>query len=342
VKARVWLLVSAVVLAAFIVVAATNHSSRPQPSASDPRPTPPTSPIDLPTTSSFTDHQAPSMAAPSSSSTAPPSTPATTTTTAPAAWHPAPVFRGRLLVAYYGTAGTGAMGVLGSAPIPDVTHQLRQAARGFAEASGRKVQIVYELIATIADGSPGSDGSYSHDIPRADVQAFLTAARRNHALVVLDLQPGRSDFLTVAKRYAWALKQPNVGMALDPEWRMHGDDVPGQEIGWVGADEVNATAKYVASIARQYRLPQKLFLLHQFVPKSLDQIQDITPEKGLAMVQHVDGYGAEADKLATFHNVARPKQFILGFKLFYQEDVGLMSPSRVVAAVPDVRFISYQ
>lgn len=246
------------------------------------------------------------------------------------------------MVAYYGTAGTGSMGVLGSGPIPHVTHELRTAAQGFAQASGRRVQIVYELIATVTDDYPGEDGTYSHDIARADVEAYLHAARRNHALLVLDLQPGRSDFLTVAKRYAWALKQPDVGLALDPEWRMHGDDVPGEVIGWVGADEVTATARYVASIAREYRLPQKLFLIHQFVPQSVDQEQDITPEKGLAMVQHVDGWGAEADKLATFHAVARPQQFTIGFKLFYREDIDLMTPSEVLAEVPGVRFISYQ
>jgi hypothetical protein len=334
VKARVWLLVSAVVLAAFIVVAATNHSSAPAPNADGPG-------LIQPTSTSSIGHGA-SMGAPSSQPTDPTTTSTSTTSTVPPPWHPAPVFAGRMLVAYYGTAGTGVMGVLGSGSIPDVTQQLRTAARGFAKASGRKVQIVYELIATVADDFPGEDGTYSHDIPREQVQAFLDAARQNHALVVLDLQPGRSDLLTVAKRYAWALKRPDVGLAVDPEWRMHGDDVPGQVIGWVGADEVNATARYVASIARQYRLPQKLFLIHQFVPQSIDQVQDITPEKGLAMVQHVDGYGAEADKLATFHRVARPKQFILGFKLFYQEDVGLMSPAQVMAAVPGVRFISYQ
>ena len=38
--------------------------------------------------------------------------------------------------------------------------------------------------------------------------------------VVLDLQPGYTDFLAQAQRYEEFLAQPHVGLALDPEWRL--------------------------------------------------------------------------------------------------------------------------
>ena len=38
--------------------------------------------------------------------------------------------------------------------------------------------------------------------------------------VVLDLQPGRSNFLDQAKLYEPLLRLPHVGLALDPEWRL--------------------------------------------------------------------------------------------------------------------------
>ncbi len=252
------------------------------------------------------------------------------------------MFDGRILVAYYGTAGTDSLGVLGDGSIPAVTARLRAAAAPFAAASGKQVQIVYELIATVADGFPGPDGTYSHDLPRSQVQPYLTAARKNHALLVLDLQPGRSSFLTVAKRYAWVLRQPEVGIALDPEWRMGPGQVPGQVFGSVSAAEVNATAAYVAGIARQYRLPQKVFILHQFTPSMVQDISAIRPVKGLAMVQHVDGWGAQADKLATYRSVARPKQFVMGFKLFYRDDENMFTPTQLLRAVPGVQYVSYQ
>lgn len=247
-----------------------------------------------------------------------------------------------MLVAYYGTAGTDSLGVLGSGSIAEVTERLRAAAAPYAAAAHTKVQIVYELIATVADGTPGPDGTYSHDIPRSEVETYLAAARRNHALVVLDLQPGRSDFLTVAKRYAWALRKPYVGVALDPEWRMGPGEVPASVFGSVSAAEVNETAKYVAGIARRYRLPQKVFVIHQFTPSMVSDIAAIHPVKGLALVQHVDGWGDRQNKLATLHNVARPHQFVLGFKLFYRQDVDMFTPTALLRAVPRVRFVSYQ
>ncbi len=248
---------------------------------------------------------------------------------------------GRFLVAYYGTAGTGSLGVLGETSVARADARLRRAAAPFRR-QGEPIQPVYELIVTVADRIPGPDRDFSHDIPRARVRDFIRAAHRHGALVVLDLQPGRSGFLTVARRWAWALRDPYVGLALDPEWRMGPRQVPGRTIGRVSAAEVNRTAAWLSRLTRSHRLPQKLFLLHQFRHSMLPDAGSIRRQPGLAMVQHVDGFGTPRQKLATFHAVARPRQFQLGFKLFYDEDRHLMRPARVRAIRPAVRFVSYQ
>ena len=105
--------------------------------------------------------------------------------------------------------------------------RVHRAAQPFARKR-QPVQVVYELIVSIADRHAGPGDDYSHDIARAEVQKYIDAAHRHDALLLLDIQPGRSDFLTVAKRWAWALKDPYVGLALDPEWRMGKHGVPGQ------------------------------------------------------------------------------------------------------------------
>ena len=71
----------------------------------------------------------------------------------------------RFLVAYYGTAQTGAMGVLGATDPDTMQRRLMRAARPFREP-GEHIQPVYELIVTVADRSPGPDHDFSHDIPR--------------------------------------------------------------------------------------------------------------------------------------------------------------------------------
>lgn len=245
------------------------------------------------------------------------------------------------LVAYYGTAGTGALGVLGETGIDRAHQRLVRAARPFRRP-GERLQPVYELIVTVADAHPGRDGDYSHDIPRAEVRRYVRAAHRHGALLLLDLQPGRSGFLRVARRWAWALEDPWVGLALDPEWRMDRHQVPARVIGSVDAAEVNRTSAWLSRLVQRHRLPQKLFVVHQFRVAMVEHVDEVRPRPGLTLVQHVDGFGSPQQKLATYRAVVRPRRFTLGLKLFYDEDRHLMSPARVRGIRPPVRFVSYQ
>ncbi|MFL6157954.1 MAG: hypothetical protein ACJ72D_17825 [Marmoricola sp.] len=252
------------------------------------------------------------------------------------------IFAGRtVLVAYYGTAGTGSLGVLGEAGPERIVPRLIRAAQPFA-AGGRTVQPVFELIVTVAHAGPTKTGAYSSDIARTLVQQYIEAAHRHGALVVLDLQPGRADFLDVAKRWEWALRDPWVGLALDPEWRMGPHGVPGRRIGSVSAAEINRTSRWLDDLTIRNGLPQKLFVLHQFRTDMIRHLDRVASRPALAMVQHVDGYGPPRAKLATFHAVARPSVFTLGFKLFYDEDKPRMTPARVLRIRPAVRFVSFQ
>jgi hypothetical protein len=247
----------------------------------------------------------------------------------------------RLLVAYYGTAGSGALGVLGEAPPEQILPRLLRAAAPFAR-SGRPVQPVFELIVTIARAGPTKTGSYSSNISRRQVQRYIAAAHRHGVLVVLDLQPGRADFLDVARSWAWALRDPWVGLALDPEWRMGPHGVPGRRIGSVSAAEVNRVSAWLDALTARRGLPEKVFMLHQFRPEMIRHVERVRDRAHLALVQHVDGFGTPGEKLATYHRVVRPRQFALGFKLFYDEDVHRMRPARVLAIHPRVSFVSFQ
>lgn len=251
------------------------------------------------------------------------------------------IFDGRMLVAYYGTAGTGVLGVLGETDPERALTRLTHAARPFTRA-GLAPQPVFELIVTVADRHPGRDRDYSHDIARDAVEEYVDAAHRLGVLLLLDIQPGRSPFDRVARRWAWALEHPWVGLALDPEWRMGARQVPGHTIGSVTAAEVNRTSAWLDDLTARHQLPEKLFVLHQFRTTMIQGIDRIRRRPHLAMVQHVDGFGTQRQKLATYGVVAVPQRFRMGFKLFYDEDIRLMSPRQVAKIRPRVEFVSYQ
>ncbi len=340
-----------VVLAALLLVAGLVGRGADTPAASAAAPTTP-SPTGPATTPS---------APATSASTSSPSDPSSTSARPPAALPryvvqaappitPRPQLPGggyrvfghhRFLVAYYGTAQTGSMGVLGASDPETMHRRLTRAARPFREA-GEQLQPVYELIVTVADRTPGPDGDFSHDIPTSYVRTYLRAAHRHHALLLLDLQTGRADLATVALRWAWALKDPSVGLAIDPEWRMGRNQVPGHVIGSVRAAEVNRTSLWLSRLVRREGLPQKLFVLHEFRLTMLPDMESIVHRPGLAMVQHADGFGSQQQKLATYHAIARPRQFRQGFKLFYHWDVHRFTPREVRRLEPAVAFVSYQ
>ena len=245
------------------------------------------------------------------------------------------------IVTYYGTAGGGPLGVLGSEPPDQIATKLDAAAAPYATPD-RKVQPTMELIVTIADGSPGPDGNYSHQIDQGLAWEYLKAARAHHQLLVLDIQPGSGDFLTAVQAWEPLLNQPDVGLALDPEWRMPPGVAPGQQIGHVEAPEVNAVSDWLAGVVRAHRLPQKLFVLHQFTESMIGDIGAVVLHPELATVQHIDGFGDQANKIAKYTGLQRAAQFHLGFKVFYTEDIAPLTPADVLRLQPQPEYVSYQ
>ena len=132
-------------------------------------------------------------------------------------------------MAYYGAAYDGALGVLGATGPDAMADRLALQAAAYAPY-GKPVLTCFELITTVANATAGSDGMYSSRGKPDMVAEYLAAARRHKSLLLLDLQPGRADFLDQLKTYEQFLKEPEVGVALDAEWRTP-DSRPGKTLG---------------------------------------------------------------------------------------------------------------
>jgi hypothetical protein len=280
------------------------------------------------------------------STTAPVTTVTTSSTVAPAPQLQLPrggttIFPRYRVVAYYGTAGTPSLGVLGDGPAAQASERLEHVAAGFATPD-RTIQPAMELIVTIADRTPGPDGDYSHDIDPQLAWQYLTTARTHHQLLVLDIQPGRTHFLKKAQAWEQLLREPDVGLALDSEWRMPPGAIPGHTIGHANAAEINEVGAWLANLTRTAQLPQKLFVLHQFTSGMLPDLPTVQPHPELAIVQHIDGFGSPAQKLAKYRSLQHPELFSMGFKLFYDEDVPMLGPAETLALTPPPSYVSYQ
>jgi hypothetical protein len=258
------------------------------------------------------------------------------------------LFPARMMVALYGSPGSGALGVLGEQGIDASVERARQHAAAFDGLVDRPVVPAFEIIATVASSAPGPDGDYSSESDPAALRPWVEAARDAGLYVVLDLQPGRADFRTQAKAYESLLELPNVGLALDPEWRLGPDQLPLQQIGSVGVDEVNGVGTWLADLTREHRLPQKLFVVHQFRVSTLaDRERLDTSHPELAVMIHADGQGGQGDKQATWqalHEAPQPAGPLhWGWKNFYDEDHPMLTPQQTIDQVdPDPDLVTYQ
>ena len=177
----------------------------------------------------------------------------------------------------------------------------------------------------------------------AVIATYLRAARKAKALLLLDIQPGRGDFLSEAQRLQRWLLEPDVGLALDPEWHVGDDAVPGKEIGSVTAEEVNVVSSYVSNLVGKHDLPEKLFVIHQFTNDMIVGKERVARPPGLAVTMNVDGFGNPANKIAKYKAfTSEATRFHDGFKLFYEEDTDLMSPAEVLALGPPPDLVIYE
>jgi hypothetical protein len=246
------------------------------------------------------------------------------------------------LVGFYGAPQDDALGALGVGTPAEASDRLLEQAKAYRGA--KPVMPVFELLATIASAHPGEDGLYRNRQPHSVIKEFLAEARRNRGILLLDIQPGRADFDDEVRRLERYLDEPDVGLALDPEWHVGPDELPGDVIGSVSATEVNQIAAGLAETVERLDLPEKLFVIHQFTDEMITSKELLVPQAALATVLNVDGFGDAPNKTAKYDEL-HPKQatgLASGFKLFYAEDFGLMSPEDVLGLKPPPDFIVYE
>ena len=114
-------------------------------------------------------------------------------------------------------------------------------------------------------------------------------------------------------------------------------------IGSVDAAKVNQVSAHLAAIVRAGNLPEQLFVVHQFTQDMSSGKAQVVQRPGLATTMNVDGFGDRANKIAKYREFTHDgTHFHRGYKLFYEEDVGLMQPRSVLALQPPPDLVVYE
>lgn len=215
-------------------------------------------------------------------------------------------------------------------------------------AGDRTPLLVFELIAVVVQEDAGPDGKHRRRVSDEVVDKYMRAAREAKGLLLVNIQPGRSDFLTEVKHFERWLREPDVGVALDPEWAMVGKEQPGAKFGQTSGDAINEVASWLGALVAEEELPEKALVFHQVNDRVLRDESVLKAVPGVVLVKSVDGLGPRANKIRTYDHLVKSLQpgVRAGFKLFFEEDTRgnarLMTPQQVLALEPTPDYVMYE
>lgn len=254
------------------------------------------------------------------------------------------------IVAYYGNFYSTKMGILGEFEEDEVLRRLAEEKAAW-EAADPSTPVVMgiDYIAITAQGTPQADGTYRLRMPDEHIERAIAMARKVDGITLLEMQIGYSTLAAELPLLAKHLSEPDVHLALDPEFSMKpGALPPGDEIGTFSAADINYAAEYLADLVRTHGLPPKVLVVHRFTHNMVTDYEDIRPLPEVQIVMVMDGWGFGAKKINTYNTVINPEpvQFT-GFKVFYKNDLKppstrLLTPAEILELTPSPSFIQYQ
>lgn len=248
------------------------------------------------------------------------------------------------LIAYYGHPNSTKMGILGEMEPDELMAKLKEQTQAYSDADPSRPAVpMIELISTVAQRDPGTDGKYYHPTSPEQIDEYSTLAEENNALLMLDVQLGTDSVLNQVKLLEKWLKLPHVHLAIDTEFHVKEGQTPGVNLGQVDGAEVQEAVQYLTEMVKENNLPDKIVLVHQFMDEALTNKEAIKPTENVEVALNYDGWGDSNTKMALYRKFVRNEAVQYGgFKIFYNKDKPVLSPEEVLKLDPSPAIINYQ
>jgi hypothetical protein len=243
------------------------------------------------------------------------------------------------VVSLYGLPG--GFGALGRKSARGARRRLAKQARDYRRRGNRPVIRAFDMVATVPTSCSGRRDKCRFRIPDRLVRRYLHEVRRFNGRLLLDIGLGRSTYMSEFEHWRNFLLEPDVGIAIDPEWDVGPHAEPGETVGSSRARQVNRLSRRMQHLIEEHRLPSKLLVIHQFRHTSVRNDDDIERHPKVDVTLNFDGIGAPPPKRRGYRQLAERRLFN-GFSLFYQLDTNLMSPRQVLRLRPRVDYVMYQ
>jgi len=256
---------------------------------------------------------------------------------------PEPILEGRRFVAFYGSPAGPGLGILGRYDISTTLELLDDQAGAYRELDPEvETLLAFHMVTTVADPFPGADGDYNHRVSHAVIQDWVDAIAPLGGWAIVDVQPGHATVATEIEMLEPLLEQPQVHLALDPEFTMAPGEVPGQRIGQMSAVDINRAQAWLDLLARRSG-HRKVLIIHQFEDFMIDGKWSILHYPMVDLIWDSDGVGGSGAKIGDYQQYCNETGFEYGgFKIFYDYDSDVMTPERVMALDPLPALVIYQ
>ena len=262
----------------------------------------------------------------------------------PSPGDPVPYLETFLLVSYYGSPTGWGLGILGESERDAMTRDLQQAALQIQALSpGRFVIPTYHMVTTVADSIPGADENYRHQVELELIDDWVAAAESYGIACILDIQPGRADIQTEFDRIKYLLDSPHVHLALDPEFTVGEQQIPGASLGSLDAEQINAIQAQMDDIAVRIGV-RRVLILHQFTDSMLPDKDQLDDYPYVELIIDADGVSTVSNKLHDYNQyVTEPGFEYAGIKVFTRHDTPpLLSPEQMMQLEPPPALVIYQ
>jgi hypothetical protein len=246
------------------------------------------------------------------------------------------------IVAYYGAPASPSMGILGQHDPEQAADLLDQRAAAYRFLT-RSWRVMPALHVVYGVAQPAAGDASMRYIDDRSVRGYIDLARRRGFVVVLDLQIGHSDPLTEVQRIEPYLAEPDVFVALDPEFALPASTKPGEKIGSIDATAINAVQAYLADLSASRHIPKKTLIVHQFEGYMITDARAIERRPDVDLVIDMDGYGPADVKEAKYEAyAASPYAPFPGIKVFLQHDPDPLSEAALLGLRPRPAYVVYQ
>lgn len=244
------------------------------------------------------------------------------------------------IVLLYGLPGNPSYGMLGMYDNLRLLEIMQEKAEAFrAIDPDRPILFGFQIIASVAQNVPGSDGSYLRYTSISTIYQYIEFTRANDLLLVLEAQIGRTTMQQDVQRLNRYLLEPHVHLAIDPQFDVERTEIPTQDAGSTTAADIRWVQEYLVDLTTAADLPPKVLIVHQFTTDMIVNKPLLRPVRGVQLVITVGLWGTVEEKTAAYTALVtnEPVEFG-GIMISGAWDTSEMTPEDVVnlPGAPDV------